>query len=254
MNGITAFTTHGLWPSFYSAIMKDGTAYPTFCETMFTSTSQQSEVGMISYKDLKGRRLHQWKKHGSCSGMSITNYFQAEKQAKYNSQLLHAQKHLQSIIYATTQNKPTSTSPPVVSIRELQHLLGGGTGTGSGRNIEKSKNKNNTLQVAIKANRYCALEEVTICYSYLQAQGVTSGSSSVGPQVDCPSHVMSSRRNNAVLQGCAYVVLDVASTSKSSTGTSNANKKDKKVGAGEQCTFVSKSLLKTLKDQRDRSQ
>lgn len=63
------FIVHGLWPQFEAG-------YPEFCPTR-DPDRVPSQLG-LSYSDIvptMGLIGHQWRKHGSCSGLSQTDYF-----------------------------------------------------------------------------------------------------------------------------------------------------------------------------------
>jgi len=67
-----AFVVHGLWPQF-----KKG--WPEFCTT---SEGWVNEAQIDSMMDIMPSRkliIHQWKKHGSCAGVSQAEYFRATR-------------------------------------------------------------------------------------------------------------------------------------------------------------------------------
>ncbi len=69
------FVVHGLWPQ-----MERG--YPTFCEPSgrFVPTATLAEAKGLYPSDTLA--LHQWRKHGSCSGESPSGYFRAVQRAR----------------------------------------------------------------------------------------------------------------------------------------------------------------------------
>ena len=75
-------------------------------------------------------------------------------------------------------------------------------------------------RIAIMTNKYCQLQEVTTCWE-------KNSDNSVGNMIDCPNHVLSSNRNNAILQGCHKLALDTS--------------EDRK------CAFITKEVLAKLK-------
>jgi ribonuclease I len=249
MWGASAFFTHGMWPSYYSA-MNDGKTYPAFCKSQRDALAQSTSSAANFNSEvsrLRGRRLHEWSKHGTCTGLSPAEYFKAEDEVAGSPQLVLLQKHLQTLIVAhnqqhqlkTTQNADSSVPPPppIISVRSLQSSLGG------------------PERVAIKATNHCALEEITLCYAFASQYKAATGGS-VGPQVNCPAHVLSSSRNSAVVQGCSSVVLDASSPLPAPpAGTGKGKGKGKEAGegqgqgqgAGDHCAFVSKTLLKELR-------
>ncbi|MEL6978761.1 MAG: ribonuclease T2 [Pseudomonadota bacterium] len=69
------FTLHGLWPQY-----EDG--YPQDCAT---DANRRVPGSLLrEYQDLTGSRgllAHQWRKHGSCTGLSAEAYFDASRAA-----------------------------------------------------------------------------------------------------------------------------------------------------------------------------
>jgi ribonuclease T2 len=69
------FVVHGLWPQYRAG-------YPTDCSTF---TRNPSRMAMDSAKGLypdEGLARYQWRKHGTCSGLSPGDYFAAVRQAR----------------------------------------------------------------------------------------------------------------------------------------------------------------------------
>ena len=71
--------------------------------------------------------------------------------------------------------------------------------------------------VAIMSDKQCRLQEVTTCWH-------KKADNSVGHQVACPDYVLTSSRNNAILNGCGSVWLDRA----------------------KKCQFITKEFLKSV--------
>jgi ribonuclease T2 len=69
------FVVHGLWPQYERG-------YPTFCEPGGRSPSRPAleQAGGV-FPD-EGLARYQWRKHGSCSGQSPAEYFQAARRAR----------------------------------------------------------------------------------------------------------------------------------------------------------------------------
>ncbi|TKT81376.1 ribonuclease [Aquamicrobium sp. LC103] len=64
-----AFVAHGLWPQFESG-------WPEFCASGEPDRVPQSIVdGMLDIMPSAGLMGHQWRKHGSCAGVSQRDYF-----------------------------------------------------------------------------------------------------------------------------------------------------------------------------------
>ncbi len=71
-----AFVVHGLWPQFERG-------YPEFCETRQSLDVSRQAVNTID--DLipsTGLVRHQWKKHGTCSGLTQPDYFETIRAAR----------------------------------------------------------------------------------------------------------------------------------------------------------------------------
>ena len=66
---------HGLWPQF------DDGGWPEFCDTAHSPPSRAQTAAMIDIMGSDGLALHQWRKHGSCSGMSAGAYFETTRAA-----------------------------------------------------------------------------------------------------------------------------------------------------------------------------
>jgi ribonuclease T2 len=65
-----AFVVHGLWPQF-----KDG--WPEFCATEEAWVPEQQIDTLMDIMPSRRLIIHEWRKHGSCSGLSQANYFGA---------------------------------------------------------------------------------------------------------------------------------------------------------------------------------
>jgi ribonuclease T2 len=64
-----AFVLHGLWPQFYRG-------WPEFCRTSKREwVSDQLIRDMLDIMPGKGLIIHQYRKHGACSGMTPDRYF-----------------------------------------------------------------------------------------------------------------------------------------------------------------------------------
>jgi len=74
---------HGLWPQFGDRKRKElGCGYPEFCHTAWRSNDDVIASLDRSYPSWKGLApeyttlgLHEWAKHGSCSGLDMDAYF-----------------------------------------------------------------------------------------------------------------------------------------------------------------------------------
>lgn len=69
------FVVHGLWPQYTRG-------YPSDCSSVVRSPTRQAiEVAGEVYPS-EGLARYEWRKHGTCSGLDPTSYFEAAKQAR----------------------------------------------------------------------------------------------------------------------------------------------------------------------------
>ncbi len=69
------FIVHGLWPQYERG-------YPDFCQSQFGARiDRRLADAMLDIIPSRGLIYHQWKKHGSCSGLSPKTYFDLTRQA-----------------------------------------------------------------------------------------------------------------------------------------------------------------------------
>lgn len=120
MESLNDLSPHGLWPAYQKPDKNDRT-YPAFCQS-FEQFSGDSV-----------REIHEWKKHGTCTGLSPEVYFQEEERIQ-----LELRKKL-------LQESPGAA----LSVDSLVKEFGGPT------------------KVALKADKHCRLEEITTCWSKL---------------------------------------------------------------------------------------
>lgn len=66
---------HGLWPQH-----GDG-SWPEFCDTPHPQPSRAQTAAMADIMGDGGLAFHQWRKHGTCSGLAASGYFNATRQA-----------------------------------------------------------------------------------------------------------------------------------------------------------------------------
>ena len=67
------FVAHGLWPQYE-------TGWPDFCDVRARVPDRTVDM-MLPIMPAKGLIFHQWKKHGTCSGLDPREYFQVTKDA-----------------------------------------------------------------------------------------------------------------------------------------------------------------------------
>ena len=65
---------HGLWPQFHQG-------WPSFCRTPHRQPSRRTTKDMADIMGTSGLAWHQWKKHGTCSGLSATDYYALSREA-----------------------------------------------------------------------------------------------------------------------------------------------------------------------------
>lgn len=65
---------HGLWPQFHRG-------YPSYCKTVERSPSRQMTAEVADIMGTSGLAWHQWKKHGTCTGLSAPDYYALSREA-----------------------------------------------------------------------------------------------------------------------------------------------------------------------------
>ncbi|MDK3073949.1 ribonuclease T2 [Sedimentitalea sp. JM2-8] len=65
---------HGLWPQYHRG-------YPSNCHTVERPPSRAMTDAMADIMGTSGLAWHQWKKHGTCSGLSAADYFALSRRA-----------------------------------------------------------------------------------------------------------------------------------------------------------------------------
>ena len=65
---------HGLWPQFERG-------WPSDCATTARNPSRAETAAMSDIMGTSGLAWHQWRKHGRCSGLSASAYFEASRRA-----------------------------------------------------------------------------------------------------------------------------------------------------------------------------
>lgn len=68
------WTLHGLWPQFTRG-------YPSYCQSGRRPPSRAQTGAMADIMGTGGLAWHQWKKHGSCSGLDPADYFALSREA-----------------------------------------------------------------------------------------------------------------------------------------------------------------------------
>ncbi len=65
---------HGLWPQFHQG-------WPSYCRTTAAAPRRTRTDQMKDIMGTAGLAWHQWKKHGTCSGLSAEQYFTLSREA-----------------------------------------------------------------------------------------------------------------------------------------------------------------------------
>ncbi len=65
---------HGLWPQYERG-------YPEYCRTSARAPSRRMTTEMADIMGTSGLAWHQWKKHGSCSGLGAAEYYALSREA-----------------------------------------------------------------------------------------------------------------------------------------------------------------------------
>lgn len=65
---------HGLWPQYH-------TGWPAYCKTIERAPSRSMTTAMADISGSAGLAWHQWKKHGTCSGLSAADYYDLSRRA-----------------------------------------------------------------------------------------------------------------------------------------------------------------------------
>ncbi|MEZ5838933.1 MAG: ribonuclease T2 [Hyphomicrobiales bacterium] len=69
-----AFVVHGLWPQYERG-------WPEFCPSDDRWASRREIDAMLDIMPDRGLVIHQWKKHGTCSGLTQRGYFDRTRAA-----------------------------------------------------------------------------------------------------------------------------------------------------------------------------
>ncbi len=68
------WTLHGLWPQFHRG-------WPSFCPTTERQPNRSTTNAMADIMGTSGLAWYQWKKHGVCSGLSASAYYDLSRRA-----------------------------------------------------------------------------------------------------------------------------------------------------------------------------
>ncbi len=70
----TGWMLHGLWPQYTRG-------WPAYCQTAQRAPSRGMTAAMADIMGSSGLAWHQWRKHGTCSGLSARSYFAYSREA-----------------------------------------------------------------------------------------------------------------------------------------------------------------------------
>ncbi len=65
---------HGLWPQYHRG-------FPSYCNTAERPPSRGMTAQMSDIMGTSGLAWHQWKKHGTCTGLSAADYYALSREA-----------------------------------------------------------------------------------------------------------------------------------------------------------------------------
>lgn len=65
---------HGLWPQYHRG-------FPSYCSTTERPPSRGMTAQMADIMGTSGLAWHQWKKHGTCTGLSAADYYALSREA-----------------------------------------------------------------------------------------------------------------------------------------------------------------------------
>lgn len=68
------FTLHGLWPQYEAG-------WPSFCPTTESNPSRAMTGAMADIMGSSGLAWYQWNKHGTCTGLSASDYYSRSRAA-----------------------------------------------------------------------------------------------------------------------------------------------------------------------------
>ena len=161
-----SLVAHGLWP------MREDRTQVVNCKYADRASWQ-----------LKGRKLHEYKKHGSCTELSSSLYFALEDQIMKRSEI----KDLENTILVNSKPESlvfgSSHSHPSVLVLDVAHLHGPTT-------------------IGVKASRLCQLQELLVCFEKTQ-------SGLVGQQINCPDSALAFAESASNNQ-CRHLIVESA--------------------------------------------
>lgn len=91
-----AFIVHGLWPQYERG-------WPEFCPAETEQVPGEVMRGMFDLMPSEGLIRHQWRKHGTCAGLTPQGYFEATRRARERVVVPEAFKRLDRTLTVSPQ-------------------------------------------------------------------------------------------------------------------------------------------------------
>lgn len=85
------FVVHGLWPQYERG-------WPDYCPSATSRPPESVVRGMLSIMPSPGLVRHEWKKHGTCSGLSVNGYFDLVREARERIRIPPAFQKIESYV------------------------------------------------------------------------------------------------------------------------------------------------------------
>lgn len=95
------FVVHGLWPQFERG-------FPDFCQSPAPYVPEDVIAGITDLMPSKGLVLHEWRRHGTCSGLSPAAYFGAVRNAAARVQIPEALRAPAATLHMTPADVETA--------------------------------------------------------------------------------------------------------------------------------------------------
>jgi ribonuclease T2 len=70
-----SFVVHGLWPQYEKG-------FPEFCQNPPAFVDNKIINSMLDLMPARGLIINEWKKHGTCTGLSVRGYFETVRQVR----------------------------------------------------------------------------------------------------------------------------------------------------------------------------
>jgi ribonuclease T2 len=88
---VFAWVLHGLWPQYHQG-------WPAFCPTTEPQPSRRMTDDMADIMGTSGLAWYQWKKHGTCSGLSARDYYDMSRRAYASVRIPQAFRKLEKTV------------------------------------------------------------------------------------------------------------------------------------------------------------